>query len=302
MRKLATLVGLWFGLIFGSIGCFNERIRNNVQLAPVSLQRVVKQELSRKQNRISYELSNLYNTEIQDRNLTLHVYIVKSEKLWDYHENKEELFGYIKSFFKDQKINCYIIYSLSDFSSFNSPNEVGVEILDSDESLEKRCVELSDTKIRKNTGFKGHAVTNRGIALINGGWEEFRDYMTRKEVEEQFNEIYEGVTKKEFTLRLNAGNICHEVLHCFGLFHPSIFNPDVIQEFENGIPNIMSYYTPKFSDKFPVGYTLDLLQRKMMHSFIAGNMMHGAFVDSGRDLDLFTRRIAEANNLKILGN
>lgn len=296
MRKLTTLVGLWFGLIFGSIGCFNER-RNNVQLSPVSLQNIAYEKSISKQDRISYELSDLCDTEIQDRNLTLHVYIAKSEKLWDYHENKDELFGYVKSFFKDQKVNCYVVYSLSGFSSFNSPNKVGIEVLDSDEAINERCIQLSDTTYKRNKEVKGHAVTNRGIALINGGWEEFRDYMTREEVEEQFNEIYEGITKKEFTLRLNAGNICHEILHCFGLFHPRIFNPDIVHEFENNVPNVMSYYKPRFSDKSPIGYSLDLVQRKMMHSFIVGNMMYRAFVDSGRDLDLFTSRIAEANNL-----
>jgi len=264
-------------------------------------------QITRQRQAVSYRLEDLCDTEISERDLTLHVYIADSERIWDYRDYKEELFGYVKEFFREQKVNCNIIHSDFNFKIFNSRNEFGVEILDSDKVLIKRYFELypvadkgeENRKIKNLRATKGSAVTKTGLVLINGGWEEFRSYMPKEEVEKQFLEEYEGVTRKEYLLRQNAANICHEVLHCLGLFHPKTFFPDLVDNYVKGIPNIMSYAPPKFTKENKTGYILNRFQLQFIHSFLAGNNSYKRFLASDRNLDLFATNIARDNNLTL---
>lgn len=258
-----------------------------------------------KQEKPAYSLEELCDAEVYEKDLALQVYIPSSKKLWDYQDYREELFGYVKEFFKNYAVNCSITCpDAKEISSFNARNEFRVEIFDSDEALIKRYFELLpqtdegeiNKKIKILKAVKGHAITQKGIVLINGGVEEFRG-MKREEIEKQFLEEYEGVTRKEYLLRQNAANICHEVLHCLGLFHPQTFIPDVTNIYAEGIPNIMSYQPPKFTKKNKTGYNLNDFQIRVMHSYLSGNNSYKRFLASGKNLDLLATNIARDNNL-----
>ncbi len=288
-------------MLFSSLNCGSSQQNS-------SFSQITRPKFSRplihQSQKVSYNLENLLLTDLSEKDLSLYVYIQESEKIWDYHEYKEELFGYIKDFFKKYGINCKITYSQDLLAGFNSAEVVGVEILDSDKSFEERYSKLCDQhpeKIKKKNSLstlKGYAVTEIGISLINGGWEEFRDDMSREEVEEQFKEEINEITKKEFILRQNAGNICHEVLHCLGLFHPSDL-PSVVKEFEGKIPNIMTGYPLQFSREYPLGSCLTPIQIRMIHSFISQDTFYKCFCDSNRELETFLKRISEENNLRL---
>ena len=257
----------------------------------------------------TYGLEELLDTEIRERALALNVYIQDSEKLWDYHEYREELFGYVRRFFKKQKVNCQVSYSNSPFNNFSSCNEFGIEILDSDIEFLKRYYELKPEDRGKSAkeifGLqipKGRAITKKGIALINGSWEEFREESSRSDKEwyTKFDKEHK-MSVKEVILKNNAANICHETLHCLGLWLPYEF-PMLFPEYDEEGTNIMSYYPPKFTKKYPEGYKLEPIQVKMIHSFLAGKNTYRAFVDSGRDLDVFLERIGKENNLALENN
>lgn len=248
---------------------------------------------------VSYELSDLCDTPLTRKKLTLNVFIQPSEKLWDYHLYRAELFSYISKFFSQNNIDCEINYSSQQFKEFLEPSEKGLEILVSDEELLKRSFELSPViekekeqqEIKKRSNSKGYAITKKGIAILNGTWEEFRDYMSIKEQKEFFKGSYKKLSIKEFILRQNANNICHEVLHCTGLWHPESLYPILINRFEGKIPNVMSYQNPVLKDNLPIGANLSLLQQRILHSSIAGNNAYKAFEDSGFDLARFMGKI-----------
>ncbi len=249
---------------------------------------------------VSYELGDLCDTEIKEKDLTLHVYISPSERLWDYQDYRDELFGYLKAFFASQKINCHVKYSDSKFKAFTSSNEIGIEVLDSEQAIIKRYFEFSPLE-KENPDIreelekqKGYAATRKGIALINANWEEFRPDSSRKDIG-WYSEPYKGITLKEYILRNNAGNIAHEVFHCLGFWHPGDFIPELVAVQEEGIPNVLSYGPAKFSEEYPLGYTISLLQQKLLHSSIAGNNFYKAFANSNRDLEIFVQDIARAN-------
>ena len=203
--------------------------------------------------RISHKLEDLCDTEVDWKDIKINVHIEPSEILWDYHKYKDEIFEYVKGFFKEQKINCEIGYSNKKFEGFDKSNEFGLEIWDSKKEMESRFWQLS-TEIKKvpkenplHLVGKGYAVTRAGVALINGGWEEFRDEMrmgrlTIEEIEEQFLEEYKDMTKKEYHLKSDiAANICHELGHCMSLFHVKEFNPLLVDVFYKGVLNANLY-------------------------------------------------------------
>ncbi|HJN56672.1 MAG: hypothetical protein QF436_04000 [Candidatus Woesearchaeota archaeon] len=253
----------------------------------------------------SYKLEDLLDTEIKERDLTLHVYIQPSQTLWDYHDYRNELFGYVKSFFAQNKINCNIIYS-DTRKDYNSHNELGVEVLDSGDEIVNRYFELFSQQNKFEGSItanrlkisKGYAVTQKGIALVNGGWEEFREDTSRKDKKYYYEN--DGVMlNKENILRQNAGIIVHEVLHCMSLFHPNDFYPALVSTKQENIPNVLSHLNPEFSDELPLGYGIADLQLRLMHSFLAGNNTYKAFVHAIRILDVFEIMIAKENNLFI---
>lgn len=258
------------------------------------------------QNKISYKLEDLCDTELYEKDITLYVYIAPSEILWDYHKYKEEIFGYVKDFFKEQNMNCEILFSESKLENFNSSNILGVEILDSEEKVAERYFHLISEpndlikgELRKIIlNDMGYAATQKGIALISA-WEEFRndEEITKEEIEKQFSESYKGMTKKDYLFKENAGLICHELLHCVGLWHLDEF--DSLVKEDEIIPNIMANKLPKFRERCSVGYSTTNLQKRLIHSFIEGNNTYKAFVDSQRDLELYLKNLAEANNLEL---
>lgn len=266
--------------------------------------------ISQKHLSISYKLEDLCDTKIYEKDITLNVYIEDSDILWDYHKYRNEIFGYVKDFFKEQQINCKIVYYDKQFNGFDKYNEFGVEIWDDKKDIENRYFQLiTETKeIPKENPLKfaakGYAVTRAGISLVDCGWEEFRDQMKTgelsiEEIEKQFPEQYKGLTVKEYQFKNNmAANICHEIGHCIGLFHVKTFNPVLANLYYKNVPNIMSYCNMKVKEGYSIGYNLNPLQKKLIHSFIAGNNTYKAFVDSQRDFEFWLENIREKNNLK----
>ncbi len=255
---------------------------------------------------VSYKLEDLCDTEIYEKNIILNVYIEDSNVLWDYHKHKNEIFGYVRDFFKEQQINCRIVYSNKQFNRFNKSDEFGIEIVDSDVKMKERYAKLVtglDFEPKENPLIldkRGYAATRAGISLINGCWEEFKEAirdeeMTIQEVENQYDDEYKGMTVKEYLFKGYASNIAHELLHCMILFHPETIVTERIGKYSNGIPNIMSYEIPKFTEKNSLGYCLTPLQQKLIHSFIEGNNTYKAFLDSQRDLDVFIENLKKEN-------
>jgi len=259
--------------------------------------------------RTSYKLEDLCDTKVDWRWIKLHIYIEPSGVLWDYHKYNKELFSYVSAFFKENKINCEIIHCDKQFTKFIQPNEFGVEILDSEQDLNDRYFQLitEQDSVDGNPltlNGRGYAVTRSGIALIDGSWEEFRDWLrageiTIEEIEEQFLGDYKGIIAGDYLLRVNAGNIVHELLHCMMLFHTRTFKPTQVERYHKGLPNITSYEVPNFKQGHSVGYVLTPLQQKLVHSFIAGNNNYKAFIDSKRDLNIYLENLAYGNNLEL---
>ena len=296
-----TLISLCLAL---AVGCSSSQINlDRGLLNPIKPSVAAASRPS--EQKVSYKLEDLCDTEIKERDLTLNVFIDKSEKLWDYHDYRDELFGYVTAFFAQYKINCKLVF-LDSGRSFDSSNEFGVEVLAGDKRMIERYTQLFSPKTDAEklkikmelSGFKGRAAPEKGVALINGYWEEFRADSSRKD-KKWYSETYKGMTLKEYVLRNNAANICHEGLHCMGLWHPGTFTPALVSAKKKGIPNVLSYYPPEFSEKLPIGSELSLLQVKLMHSYLTGNNVHKAFLDSNRDIDVFLERIAKSNNVKV---
>ena len=263
----------------------------------ITTEEVIKAYQQNPENRPSYKLEDLCDTPVEERELTLDVHIEPSEDIWDYREHKEELFGYIQEFFAEHKIKCKIRYHSSPLEEHTKPNEIGVEIRASDFSIARRAYQLKKEMTAPN--IRGQAITNKGIALVNGGWEEFRGKKTEKEIEELFSLTIEEMTMKEYILRNNANLITHEVLHCLGLFHANSFYPNPVPIYQNNIPNIMTYYPTDFFSSQILGANISDLQVKLIHSYIAGNASFKAFSTSYRDLNIYLANIAIDNNLEL---
>jgi hypothetical protein len=309
MDKVAG-IGFTLASIFGNYGCTESN------LSPIAKEQNTRQNLvsvapTAPITPVSYKLEDLCDTPIKNREINLRVYIDPNEVLWDYREFKDELFGYIKDFFKENQIKCNINYTNERIDKTTAPNEFALEILANEKQVAKRYYGLITQKEREDKSEsdvgalmlnqKGYAATSAGVALVNGGWEEYRPVMTREEIEPQFKEEYKGMTKKDYTLRVNAANCIHEALHCAGLPHPNAFKEEIVKEFQtdkNGqeIPNIMSYQNMNTKCK-GLGWELDDLQRKLLHSFISGNNAWKAFKDSYRDLDIYQGNLARANGI-----
>ena len=304
MKKLISLLALGI-----SLSCSSSKLLQNPRAHNPSVYVRPTQQVKPAQDRPSYKLEELCDTEIEEKELNLHVYIEPSEIIWDYHTYKDEIFSYVSSFFREQQIICNIHYSKTPLNRrFLKPNEVGIEIFESKRKMAKRYYDMNSKQKRnkiEGVAFlnfvKGYAETRDGIALIDGSWEEFRTFLTKEEVLEQFKIEHEGMTLKEHLFRINAGNICHEILHCLGLFHPGDFRPGLVKPHlkkgPNEIPNIMTFYSSVFTKEYPMGYFLSELQGKFIHSFIAGNNFYRAFSDSNMDTEHFIKNIARENNL-----
>ena len=259
-------------------------------------------------SRPSYKLEDLCSSDLSWKNINIHVYIEDSKVLWDYQKYREEIFGYVRDFFGENFINCGVIYSGNRLSPFQSSSEFGVEILESEERMKERFAFLStginfdpnETKLILD--MRGYAATRAGIALINGACEEHKELvksgeMSIKEVEDQYPNIYKGLTVREYLFKGYAANICHELEHCMTLFHPG--KGELVSEYEGKTPNLMSYQNPAFSKEHSIGYCLAPVQQRLMHSFIAGGNNYRAFVDSLRELDIYLERVAEENSLPV---
>ena len=256
----------------------------------------------------SHKLEDLCDTETETiKKLNLHVYIEPSERIWDYHEHKDEIFNYVKAFFQKYNVDCNVIFHQEPLErAYLECNETGIEIYGDSKALCNKYVQLKDwgtrTELkwaRKNTHQKvGIAVTEKGIALLNGGWEEWRDKLSKEEVIEQFPESRGGIKKREYLIRQQAGNIAHEALHCLGLFHPKTFNPRLVPEDRTILPNIMGYESPIFTNHLPAGKILIPIQKKLIHSFLTGNGAYKAFQSDNHNLTNYLENIAHANKLK----
>lgn len=252
----------------------------------------------------SFELSDLLDTAIEPREITLNVYIEDSEILWDYHDYRDELFSYVKAFFAEQKIECHVQYSESR-KTYNVSNEFGVEIYDSTVDMFSRYGTLynprdNDTEEveRQINMSQAYALTEFGISLINGGWENFRENSSRKD-RSFYLEPFSGTNFKEIILKQNAANVVHEVLHCMSLCHPGRFFPNIVEKYINDAPNILSQYCAEVSEENPIGYNITNLQVGLMHSYVAGNNTFIAFKSVGRDLDKFEEMFAKENKIKL---
>jgi len=257
---------------------------------------------------VSYKLEDLCDTEIYDKNITVNVYIEPSEILWDYHKYKDEIFKHTRDFFKENQINCNVVYSDVKLKKFIEPNEFGIEILDSKIKKDIRYVELMtgfdfDEKLLggiKNSYNNSLAATRAQTALILGRHMSYSN-LTEGEVKEIYQDFYKHENIKESVLRELAAHFSHELLHCMGLFHPENFSPSPIEELD--VPNIMTNKIdrkPKIGEDCVVGYKLDELQKKLIHSFVAGNNSYKAFADSQKDLLIYSGNLADKNNFKIV--
>lgn len=265
-------------------------------------------------NSVSYKLEDLCDTETDSfKDLTIHVYIKPSDRIWDFHQAdyKKEFFKYIKDFFRTQNVNCRLIESNSALGSYCSRNEFGVELYDSAKSLAERYQSIfPDKDARKIDNpkeffkkWEGDSLTEKGIVLFNVGWHEFRDYMSREEIEEAFSQISENrIRIGEEHIRANARWIMHEILHCVPLWHAGMFRPIQVPVYTGEIPNIMSYQPTNFTNikKYPLGTCLTALQRKLLHSRLAGNNMHKAFENVNLDYNEFLVNFGRANKLGII--
>lgn len=256
---------------------------------------------------VSHKLEDLCDTETETiKKLNLHVYIENSERIWDYHEHKDEIFSYVKRFFRDYNIDCNVEFHEKPLEEYLECNKTGIEIYSDSKMLCERYAELKSWKKRrerkwasKDTNQKvGIAFTEKGIGLINGGWEEWRDKLSREEAIEQFPESRGGIKKREYLIRQQAGNIVHETLHCLGLFHPKTFNPRLVPEDMKIFPNIMGYESPIFVEHKPTGKILIEIQKKLLHSFLAGNGAYKAFQSNNYNLTDYLEDIAHTNKLK----
>jgi len=253
--------------------------------------------------RVSYRFQDLCDTDVDWKDININVYIKPSELLWEYHKYNEDIFNYVKEFFKKQKINCGVVYSNKQFKQFNSSNEFGLEILDSKREKEDRYWQLFtgiEEVLEDNPldliNKTSHAVTRAGVVLTYGVCESGKG-MNQEEINIFLKKLYQK--DKSFLLRNRASHFCHEILHCMGLFHPEAFIENLIEKTET--PNIM-LKTPKYpksTEHNLLGYCLNPLQQKLIHSFIAGNNNYKAFIDSQKDLIFYIENLAEVNGLKL---
>jgi hypothetical protein len=289
------------GLTFFLAGCSNN--------APLNSSRISKPaavELSRP----SYKLEDLCSSDLSLKNIKINVYIEDSKILWDYHKYKEEIFGYVEDFFKENLIDCRVVYSDSRLSPFQSSSDFGVEILESEARMKERFAYLSTginfdpNEIKLILEMRGYAATRAGIALINGCSEEFKEMikageMNIKDVEDQYPRTYKGTTVRKYLFRGYAANICHELGHCMTLAHANTFPGLIIEDKSEGVPNLMTYENPVFTKERRLGYCLSPLQQKLIHNFIAGGNNYQAFVDSLRELDIYLERVSRENHLSV---
>jgi hypothetical protein len=265
--------------------------------------------------RVSYKLEDFLDTEVKLRDIKLNVYIENSENIWNYSEHKDEIFRYVKDFFKSHKVNCKINYSKTPMQDSNIINEFGLEILGSTEQMNKRRLELILGKFKvsektlneftkiinlKNDGF---AYTEGNICLVDGSYDIFMKTLgktpSREEIKKRLNDNYQGISVQEAIQRNDADLICHEVLHCMGLFHPNIFKTDFFERYKiKDCPDIMILDLPRF-DVNKQGYCLDEFQEKMMHSYLAGNNVYKAFMNSKKQLLPYLQRIRWENKLEL---
>ncbi|MBR9705499.1 hypothetical protein GOV14_00540 [Candidatus Pacearchaeota archaeon] len=308
MKKwvLSGLIALGLGVN----GCQVEETIISRRLIVPESHLVQKQEPQEKDNiKVSYKLEDLCDTEVKMRDIELYVYIKPSEKLWDYSDYKQELFDHVKEFFKEQQINCKVNFSKTWLHKFNEPNKFGIEIYESKTDMGNRYYTLLLNEKDDNNkqimskekahilmfNQRGYGATRVGIALINGCWQEHKldPDMSRQDIESQFKDTYKGYTVKEYYMKGNAANICHEILHCQGLWHPQGFQPAIIKNFEKGVPNMMSYQNMLLGKGHVLGYQLNDLQRHLVHSFITGNNAYKAFIDSEKDLDTYLLNVGQ---------
>jgi len=254
--------------------------------------------------RVSYKLEDLCDTKVDWKDITLNVFIEDSKALWDSYKYKEEIFDYVKDFFKEQKVNCLVVYSNKQFEWFDKSNEFGLEVWGSKKEKEDRSWQLYTGILEVPKGnlfnlqYSSLAVTRAQVSLIDGRCRSYEN-KTQEEVNKLLVELYKK--DKEFILKKIAAHFCHEVLHCMSLFHVDDFKLNLIKKTE--IPNIMlsrsNYFMPKFKKNHSLGYSLNPLQQKLIHSFIAGNNTYKAFVDSQKDMTFYLENLAEANSLEL---
>jgi hypothetical protein len=284
-----------------------EALNSHSQNAPL-VERIQPIEKPVIERAISYKLEDLCDTEIREREINIDVYISPDEKLWDYHDYRDDIFSYLSEYFLEAKVKCDFNFLESPFnpSLERQPNHLYIEILPGKREFIDRILELQpveNEKERNNLIFglsmmRGWSISKRGAVLLDGGWEEFRGYMTRDEIEPQFEDYSSeaNATIGEHLFRMNAGLLFHEAGHNFGLCHTEDFEPHLVETHQGKVPNFMSYYPINLKDS-EIGYNITDLQKKLLHSYISGGMTYRALRDSDNDLGTFARNIASSNNL-----
>ena len=122
-------------------------------------------------NNASYKLEDLCDTGLYKKEINLSVYIKDSKLLWEYHQYKEEIFSYVKDFFRENNIDVHVSYSDTKLKGFNSPTEFGYEIHDSKREKEERYYQLyfGIKRFPENLGLDlratSHAVTPAQIGF-----------------------------------------------------------------------------------------------------------------------------------------
>ena len=92
-------------------------------------------------------------------------------------------------------------------------------------------------------------------------------------------------------------------IHLMSLLHVGTFYPEPVSITE--VPNIMmtnfkNIMASDFYDRACLGFIVDDLQKKLIHSYIAGNNSYEAFVNSNKDLLDYAFNLARDNEFELV--
>jgi hypothetical protein len=298
MNKLAVgLAGL--GLLIGGCG---EKYRSQVKTYTPKVVEVSSFKIP--ESKMSYKLEDLCDTKVDMKDITLYLNF-KRDEIFDRIEYRMEFEFGIKDFFLANNVNCNIEYTSDMKGKYTDPNKFYLRVSNSTTSFardyrniltnvqgkviddQEACTFLFDKG--------GFAVTETGISIVNSRMSGLEgiylgEGLSDLEAEKKIGNVSRAYAKKDAVVG------CHEVLHCMGLFHPRTLSPSLVDLNVGGVPNMMMRGPGgKYSWGGARGYTLDDNQKKLMHSFIAGNNTYKAFEESNHDLWLYVQRLDRDN-------
>lgn len=255
---------------------------------------------------VSYKLEDLCDTKTDLKKINLFVYIKDSELLWEYHQYKKEIFGYVRDFFRENNIDVNVSYLDTKLKKFNDPTEFGIEIYDSKRGKEERFYQLKfglddvPNNLRLDLINTSHAVTPAQIVLTNG-IRKSSGGLDINQINELIKDCY--IINPEYILKSHASHFSHEILHLMSLFHVDSFDPDPISKDE--VPNIMRtsngyIIASRYYDKNVLGFKIDDLQKKLIHSYVAGNNAYRAFENSDKIMKIYNFKLASGNEFELV--